>query len=186
MLISTLASVLSKQIAVTLPLAFLLVEFYSVRNPEGKRFNKFLIFGLATIGIAFLGIVVGGLLPKETQDISRFDYFITQLRVLVKYVQLLVLEISQNLDYDFVISTSFFNPDEIFSLLVVASLVALIFILYRKLTLFSFGIAWFFIALLVESIIIPIRDVIVEHRLYLPMFGFAIVMGTLIFWFKKH
>jgi tetratricopeptide (TPR) repeat protein len=32
----------------------------------------------------------------------------------------------------------------------------------------AFGIFWFFIALSVESSIIPIRDVIFEHRLYLP------------------
>src|SRR3989304_5408453 len=34
-----------------------------------------------------------------------------------------------------------------------------------------FGIFWFFITLSVESSIIPIRDVIFEHRLYLPLAG---------------
>lgn len=38
----------------------------------------------------------------------------------------------------------------------------------------AFGIFWFFITLSVESSIIPIRDVIVEHRLYLPSIGFFI------------
>lgn len=185
MILTAIASVLSKQIAVTLPLAYLLVEFFFIRNPEGKRFNKFLIFGLVTIGIALLGILLSGLLPKETNDITRYEYFVTQLRVMVKYVQLLVLPISQNLDYDFTISTSIFGLDEIFSALVVSSLVILIFSVYRKSPLISFGIAWFFITLIVESSIIPIRDVIVEHRLYLPMFGFAIAMAALIFSFFK-
>jgi tetratricopeptide (TPR) repeat protein len=41
-------------------------------------------------------------------------------------------------------------------------------LLYR---LIGFGILWFFIALSVESSVIPIADVIFEHRLYLPSVG---------------
>jgi hypothetical protein len=40
--------------------------------------------------------------------------------------------------------------------------------LYR---LIAFGILWFFVTLSVESSIIPIADVIVEHRVYLPSAG---------------
>jgi tetratricopeptide (TPR) repeat protein len=39
--------------------------------------------------------------------------------------------------------------------------------------LVSFGILWFFLTLAVESSLIPIVDVIAEHRLYLPGFGAA-------------
>ncbi|SPQ00551.1 Tetratricopeptide TPR_1 repeat-containing protein [Candidatus Sulfobium mesophilum] len=38
--------------------------------------------------------------------------------------------------------------------------------------LIAFGIFWFFITLSVESSVIPIADVIFEHRLYLPSVGF--------------
>jgi len=44
----------------------------------------------------------------------------------------------------------------------------------------SFGILWFFLTLSVESSLIPIRDVIVEHRLYLPSFGAAVTFATVI------
>jgi len=44
----------------------------------------------------------------------------------------------------------------------------------RYYRLISFGIFWFFIALLVESSIIPIVDVIFEHRFYLPSAGLFI------------
>jgi tetratricopeptide (TPR) repeat protein len=40
----------------------------------------------------------------------------------------------------------------------------------------SFGIFWFFITLSVESSIIKIRDVIFEHRLYLPSVGFFLAV----------
>jgi hypothetical protein len=47
-----------------------------------------------------------------------------------------------------------------------------------NLRLVSFGILWFFLTLSVESTFIPIVDVIVEHRLYLPGFGAAVVLST--------
>jgi tetratricopeptide (TPR) repeat protein len=177
MVVTAIAAILSKQIAITLPLTYLIIEFFFIKNKQGKRFNKFLLTGVVIISISFIVVVIGGLLPQETESISRFDYFLTQLRVIVKYVQLLVFPISQNLDYDFIISKSIFGIDELISGAIVISLLGSIFVLYRKYPLISFGLAWFFITLLVESSIIPIRDVIFEHRLYLPMFGFAIVIA---------
>jgi tetratricopeptide (TPR) repeat protein len=46
------------------------------------------------------------------------------------------------------------------------------------LRLISFGILWFFLTLSVESSIIPLEDVIMEHRLYLPGFGAATAFAT--------
>jgi tetratricopeptide (TPR) repeat protein len=43
----------------------------------------------------------------------------------------------------------------------------------------SFGIFWFFIALSVESSVIPITDVIFEHRLYLPSIGVILAVTML-------
>ena len=46
-----------------------------------------------------------------------------------------------------------------------------------ELRLMAFGIFWFFITLAVESSVIPIADVIVEHRLYLPSVGACIAVA---------
>jgi tetratricopeptide (TPR) repeat protein len=46
--------------------------------------------------------------------------------------------------------------------------------------LIAFGIFWFFITLSVESGIIPIVDVIFEHRVYLPSVGFILACVTAI------
>jgi tetratricopeptide (TPR) repeat protein len=52
------------------------------------------------------------------------------------------------------------------------------------LRLIAFGIFWFFLTLAVESSIVPIADVIAEHRLYLPSVGaaaaFAAAFGLLV------
>ncbi len=47
-----------------------------------------------------------------------------------------------------------------------------------RLRLVSFGILWFFITISVESSIIPIADVIYEHRVYLPSVGAFIALAA--------
>jgi Flp pilus assembly protein TadD len=47
--------------------------------------------------------------------------------------------------------------------------------------LIAFGILWFFITLSVESSVIPIADVIFEHRVYLPSVGFFTAIATGVF-----
>lgn len=44
--------------------------------------------------------------------------------------------------------------------------------------LISFGMIWFFLTLSVESSFVPIQDVIVEHRLYLPSLGFLLAVSV--------
>ncbi|MBI4690833.1 MAG: tetratricopeptide repeat protein, partial [Nitrospirae bacterium] len=53
-------------------------------------------------------------------------------------------------------------------------------------SLIAFGIFWFFITLSVESSIIPIRDVIFEHRLYLPSTGLIIASCIIVFHFASR
>jgi tetratricopeptide (TPR) repeat protein len=134
-------------------------------------------------------------------SLSRPDYLLTQFRVIVTYLRLLVLPVNQNLDYDYPVYTTFLTPPVFLSFLLLAALFALaIYLFYATrraagpsstinpqpstgtasgaptdpvLRLISFGILWFFLTLSVESSIIPIPDVIFEHRLYLPGFGAA-------------
>jgi hypothetical protein len=59
------------------------------------------------------------------------------------------------------------------------------------LRLIAFGILWFFLTLAVESSLVPLQDVIAEHRLYLPSIGAAITFSTFFFMlirkiFRQH
>ena len=157
---------------------------------------------------------------KVSTEMSRWDYLFTQFRVIVTYIRLIFLPINQNLDYDYPIYRSLFTPSVFLSFLLLLSIFGLgIYLLYRSrftacpalrseagvhssptpnselLTpnsrLVSFGIFWFFITLSVESSIIPIADVIFEHRLYLPSIGAIIAITSLVFtvhssWFRAY
>jgi tetratricopeptide (TPR) repeat protein len=105
----------------------------------------------------------------------------------VTYLRLLVLPVNQNLDYDYPVSHSLFDPAVLAALLLHITLagtgVALLIGSRSRLEsgdtamgvpmrVACLGIFWFYLALCVESSVIPIRDVIYEHRVYLPSAGF--------------
>lgn len=197
----------TKEIAFTLPLALVLYEWCFFRGDWPRRL-LFLLPLLATLLIIPTGILTGadgspgsaiGEQLRAHSEIGRLDYLITQFRVLVTYLRLLVLPINQNLDYDYPLFTSLFNLEILGSLLFLSLLLVLAAFLHARshrgagvdelpssayseptLRLVSFGIFWFFLTLTVESSLIPIRDLIFEHRLYLPMVGVTIAVAVLV------
>lgn len=179
--VSAVAAVLSKQNAVSIIFAFIIVEFFFVRNKKG-RINKKLIISvlISVISLILIYAIIFGL-PKETNDISRASYLLTQFRVIVKYFQLLIFPLSQNLDYDFAISHNWFGLSELLSLGLLLGILYGAYKTRHKMPLISFGVLWIFISLSVESSIIPISDVIFEHRLYLANFGFGLIISSLLF-----
>jgi tetratricopeptide (TPR) repeat protein len=197
-LASLLAAVLAmktKEISFTLPFVVLLYEimFFDYKDLSLKRFLYLVpisltifIIPLSLIGIDKpLGDVIGEFreAAQETEAVPRGIYLLTQFRVIVTYIRLLILPANQNLDYDYPLYNSPFEPGVFFSFIFLFSFFGLAIYLFKRsrktdnvyALLASFGILWFFITLSVESSIIPIRDVIFEHRLYLPSVGAVIV-----------
>ena len=106
--------------------------------------------------------------------------------MIATYIRLLFLPVNQNLDYDFPIYRSLGSAPVLLSLLLILALFGCALFLLRqssrgerRLRLISFGILWFFITLSVESSVIPIVDVIYEHRVYLPSVGAFIALAAL-------
>jgi len=198
-LLSSVLAMKTKEIAFTLPVVIALYEFMFL---EGKIRSRILylipllltmlIIPLSLIGIDKpIGDVIGelGEASQETAEITRWTYLFTQFRVIITYIRLLFLPINQNFDYDYSIYHSFLTPDVLLSflfLLLIFGFGVYLFYVSRftlyALRLASFGIFWFFITLSVESSVIPIRDVIFEHRLYLPSLGGIFVFASIIFW----
>jgi len=183
----------SKQNTASLPLAVLLVE-YLLFDRSLAGWKKKLLW-VAAGGILWMGLlfaVVGGLsgddrslgdilgdlsaATKETEVVGRWDYLCTQFNVLVIYVRLLFIPVSQNLDYFYLFRPGFFSGTTPWAFLFLVFLLGLALWSLRRNPVLSFGIFWFFITLSVESSIIPIKDALFEHRLYLAVFGFALAL----------
>jgi Flp pilus assembly protein TadD len=203
----TVLAMKTKEISFTLPFMIVLYELIFFRSQSTERRTPnlkrlwvlipflltLLIIPLSLVGAdRSAGSTIGELreAAQETEEIPRGVYFLTQFKVITTYIRLLFLPIQQNLDYDFSLSYSLLDPKTSISFLFLLSIfVAALYLLKRSWKtqngyglLISFGILWFFITLSVESSIIPIRDVIFEHRLYLPSVGAIIAFCSVVFY----
>ena len=196
--IFAICALLTKENAFTLPFAVLLFEIFFLQTKKiNINFKDYRIIAIITVSIAVIFIlffrfslnIFNPISPVKGNIITMTSstYLLTQFSVIVKYIQLLFLPINQNLDYDFPIALSFFELRTLMSFLFLISLVVLAIYVYNKNRIVSFGIFWFFLTLSIESSIIPIDDVIFEHRTYLPSFGFFLILTSslyLLFWKK--
>jgi tetratricopeptide (TPR) repeat protein len=191
-LISAILAMLSKENAFTLPFAILLFEFTlfrkKVQTNKILNYKNVILLSSFLIFIAFVlftfSFSVFEPIPIElgnTYAVTPFNYLYTQFSVIVKYIQLLILPINQNLDYDFPLSNSLFELRTILSLSALLIIMGLAIFLFKKHRIISLGIFWFFLTLSIESSIIPISDLIFEHRTYLPSFGFFIILSYCLF-----
>jgi tetratricopeptide (TPR) repeat protein len=190
--VSAILAMLSKENAFTVPFAVILVELFFFRDQKFPvNFRSYRVIALLGACLAMAAIVVMKFrfsifdpippVSGRMVTITPLNYLFTQFSVIVKYIQLLILPVNQHLEYDFPVSAGFLQPATLFSFLLLLSLVILAVYLFKKERLISFGIFWFFLTLSVESGVIPIQDVIVEHRTYLPSVGFFLILGTVIY-----
>lgn len=199
-LIFAVMAQMTKEISYTLPFLIIFYDFIFFKGqPKGRRLHL-LPFALTLLIIPYMLFFADTALDisarlrsaqlEELETLSRHDYLITQFKVIVTYLRLIVLPVGQNLDYDLELSRSFFEPGVLasflFLLLVFTSALFVFIRAYRRdnglLALASFGVIWFFATVSIESSIIPIKDIIFEHRLYLPSIGLAFGTSTLVFY----
>ena len=109
----------------------------------------------------------------------RLVYLATEFSVLWLYLRLLFLPYGQVFDYGYPLVGEIVTLQTAAAFLGLLLLFCLAVYVRKKLPLVSFGIFWFFLTLSVESTVIPL-DAVMEHRLYMTMFGFALVVPELL------
>lgn len=183
--------VITKEIAITAPIICLLLEALAFgKNRFKKYFQWWLAGGLLSIAFASISLVAllshwphmfTTELSDNLQTITQQKYAITQLTVIPRYFQLLVLPINQSFDHQITLQSNITEPIVLLSLGVILSLITLIIIsLHYRLYTIAFGVSWIYVSLLTTTSFIVIQDLINEHRLYIAMFGFALVISAAI------
>lgn len=184
-LLSTLAGCFCKPIMISVPFALWLVDYAFIQERTHQR--KVVVSHLCVVLIIpvllaywrFHDITLAGVLSmtQESDALTRGQYLFTQFHVIWEYIRLLFLPVEQNLDYDFPIYAGFFNTRTVIAFAGLMGLLGLGFALFKRQRIVGFCILWFFLTLALESSIFPIKDVIFEHRLYLPMVGFSFLIA---------
>ncbi len=136
--------------------------------------------------LATFGLSKGFYLTSLAPDTARWEYFLTQTRVIWTYIRLLFLPIGQNIDYDYALSQSVFEPKTFLAFCGFFILLYGLWLSYRKNRAVFFGLGWFFVALIPESSIFPLPDVIFEHRLYLSTIGFGFLLAFVLSQFVQN
>jgi protein O-mannosyl-transferase len=187
----------TKESAFTLPIMLSIYESLFFFGKPVRRILALIPFiltcsiiplsALSTLSQNEMGL--NGLIQKSKvlTETSRTDYLLTQFTVVTLYIRLIFLPFGQNFDHDHPLYHSLMNPNVLLSLLFIALLLAAAGYLLilsrsgdRRLRLIAGGIFWFFLALLPESSLIPVVDVVYEHRVYLPSVGaFTAIAVTL-------
>ena len=179
--IIALIAMFTKENTFTLPLMIILYEFSLFSNDRVKR--RYIVPFLILLFV--IPILLFFKKPLTFEDIQRlvnnpivagWQYFLTQLRVIATYIRLLFVPLNQSLAYDYRISKTLFELPVIASALFLTVILIFAFRLFHKYRLISFSIFWFFIILIPDSSIIPLKDVIFEHRLYLSVVGYSIFL----------
>jgi|WetSurMetagenome_2_1015567.scaffolds.fasta_scaffold00689_17 protein O-mannosyl-transferase len=189
---SAVAGMLTKEISFTLPVVIAMYEFMFFEGKIRSRIVPLIpLFLTMTIIPLLLSTIFDSFDSTRLASagtMSRLEYLFTQFTVLMVYLRLLFVPANQNLDYDYPLFHSLFDPTVFLSLICLILILGLaLLFLHRSrvenddavyLRFAAFGIFWFFITLSVESSIIPIDDLIFEHRMYLPSVGcfIAVVM----------
>jgi tetratricopeptide (TPR) repeat protein len=190
---SWLLSLGCKQISAVLPLCVFLYEWFFFQGLSKQWFRRNLKYLLGVIAFfILLFLVYTGFSPwekiKSLHDYAQHEFsvaqrLLTQFRVILLYISLILLPLSGrlNLDYDLALSRSLIDPiSTLLCLIAIGGMVALALYLAKKERLISFCILWFFANHLIESSILPLA-IIFEHRNYLPTMMVGLIPVVLVY-----
>jgi hypothetical protein len=195
----------SKEWAVTLPVLLMLYDYLFLSERKlsvvASRWMVYVAIAL-TCWIAVRNVTLFSTSQKgsgigfgvsTTSGITMNTYWITSLNVIWTYIRLLFLPIKQNLDYDYPIAKTLFEIPTILSFIGHIVVIGAAFWMYKKKgwLLIPFGVAWFYIGLSPVQSVVPIIDVIFEHRAYMPSIGFFLAFvvayeGFFEWWESRH
>ena len=185
-----LLAFLTKQNTATLPLAVLLIEVIFF---PGRLLRWGVIAGVIFIALGSIWFTAAYVfnydpfslqamltLTQETKSISRDSYLATQFSVIWHYVRLFFIPTSLHIDYAYPITESFLEKSALIGLAGHIALLGIAIYVIKSFPLVTFGILFYYLAHAVESSVIPIRDVIFEHRTYLPNVGLITLCAWLL------
>lgn len=175
------AALLTKQNSASLPLMIVLVEVTFLNRIHLKYLAIIVLILSITLFLGYLFspevvkdyISIIDVNTRENQLISRVDYLLAQVNILWIYIGKFFFPYALRLEYGFEIDS--FGYWQTIGATLAHSLILLVAIVWRKkLPLICFGILFYYVAHIIESSIIPIKDLAFEHRAYLPNIGLII------------
>lgn len=168
----------------------IILELLCFELTPPKKLAFILTFLLSAIGLSvsvyfnFFNLNEIRNMTLAVQEMTRLQYFYTQFSVLCFYLSAFFAPLNLALDYHYPVLNALTDPKVFVPGIFLLSILitALLLTIHKKNRLISFGILFYFIAIAIESSLIPIDDTIFLHRTYLPNLGLA--LATVIFGYR--
>ncbi len=172
----------SKGIIVTLPLMGMVALWFKTPKMKTHKFVLLCLLVLAPL-LVYLGfryVQTGGLFTlradPDSMAMDRGLYFLTQMKVIIfYYLQKLLLPFNLNFEPDVRLIAGIWDLQWIVGLAVMVLLGASLY--YQKSRLAMFAGLWALVTIFPTSSFIPLKQIVTEHRAYLPGIGICLGVG---------
>lgn len=193
LLTSFWAAIHAKQMALTLPFVLIAYELIMVQRPRSAQRKVFLTVSGAFVGCAALVALYGlqsGLFSTSAQLAgfraktlwSPFSHFLTETVVFTHYLRVLLLPFDRWLAVDHAFAViDRIDPRVLFAWLLHGCLLGAGWMAFRKGGRdFFLGILWFYLTLGIPYLAVPVLDVKVDYKAYMPGIGILIAFTAVI------
>jgi len=180
--LSTAAALASKEMAATIPVALLLYERCFLAAGAWRRTrDRWLLAALTLLpfglGVPFFWrtLLVSEGAGLTFASFTPWQYLLSQFGVVLHYLQLALVPVGLNFDYDWPLARSPWALGVVLPFAILTTLAVFAVLRMRRDPIFAFAILWVLLVLAPTSSIIPIADLVAERRMYLPLVGLAFV-----------
>ncbi len=178
-----LVALLSKEVAIILPLIIMAYDYYFIPGGKIKR-RTFFYLGYIITTFFYLGVRF--FILKDIQSvffssvIGKDFLFVGSLKIITSFVYFLKLLI---LPINLCIVPLIYTPESLFETISITSIGGIIifgafsFFIYKYSKKIFFSLLWIFLNLLPVLIILPFYYLFSERYLYIPSIGFCMLLG---------
>ena len=186
-LIAYLCALFSKEMAITFPVLLPLFTIFSGKKiwPGILKRFKGIYIGYITVSLFYIIIRFIVFRNHELKAAYQPGGFLvntlTMIKILASYIKLSFFPFNLNADYVVPLVKTPLEGSFILSIIFLVSIFIIFAILTKLSNMFACWMAWFFIMILPVMNILPIGNIMAERYLYIPVMGFCVAKGILIY-----
>ncbi|MDB6116834.1 MAG: hypothetical protein JWO08_615, partial [Verrucomicrobiaceae bacterium] len=203
--VSLILGMLTKESTFTAPVVAVMLDWLVVRKPLLKSLKHAVPLLLCMPIIPSLVILAAwaqngdgvtfaqavNLTNLNDKPWAHYQYFITQMTVVVEYLRRLIWPTGLNLDPEWPLYESLLKSPVLQALGVIITMLAAGGWLFKKFrtdvraACVLACVLWYFGTIIVSSGLVPLPDLMAEHRAYLPSIGIFIAIACFLDWFRS-
>lgn len=196
-------AVFTYEMTLTLPILILLYEYIFNKKHLRNLFGYLAIYFLPVIAYVVIRFGFLNMPPRgEYMGGSFWLTILTMAKAFLKYIELLFLPVNLSINHtlyggidtiatieakkEILLAQSILDLPIFFGILTFGFLIFLVFKFWKSYPIVSFALGWFLVSLIPVSNIVPIQQVMSEKYLYIPSFGFVLIIGVLLFFLNQQ